>query len=99
VEAALARAIDAEVAAQARDSAYLGPYARAVLERPGGREKIVFELREDVDPMWRSGDPPGEQLAEPRFPNERHILYVSHADDVLVELLTRCELILLDRGF
>jgi hypothetical protein len=81
----------------AHDSAYLGPYDRAVLERPGGRE-IVFELRENADPMWRSGDPPGEQLAEPRFPDERHLLYVSNADDVLVELLTRCGLVLLDRS-
>jgi hypothetical protein len=82
----------------AHDSAYLGPYDRAVLERPGGGQKIVFELRENDDPMWRSGDPPEEQLAEPRFPNEKHLLYVSGADDILVELLARCGLVLLDRG-
>jgi hypothetical protein len=46
----------------AHDSLYLGPYERAVMERSGGRE-IVFELRENVDPMWRSGDPLRSSLA------------------------------------
>jgi hypothetical protein len=81
----------------ARDSAYLGPYDLAELERPGDRSKIVFQLRENVDPMWSRGDPAEEQLAEPRFPEWRHLLYLSDADDTLVELLTRCGLVLLDR--
>jgi hypothetical protein len=97
-EAIQAIEVDVGVTCAAHDSAYLGPYHRAVLERPGGRETIVFQLRENIDPMWRSGDPPEEQLAEPRFPEEKYLLYVSDADDILVELLTRCGLVLLDGG-
>ena len=86
-----------------RESSYLGEYEMATLRRHGKvPAEVVLKLRRNIDPMWREGDPLQEQLAEPRFPLDSHLLYVQDAagkhsvDFELVEALVQCGLVVLD---
>ena len=85
------------------ESSYLGEYEMATLRRHGKvPAEVVLKLRRNIDPLWREGDPPEEQLVEPRFPLDSHLLYVEDAagkhpvDVELIEALVRCELVPLD---
>ena len=64
--------------------------------------EVLLKLRRNINPLWKEGDPLEEQLVEPRFPLDSHLLCVedaasTHPIDVeLVEELVRCGLVPLD---
>lgn len=63
---------------EGHDSSYLGEYylyRETISGKVTGLELVIFE---NVDPMWRDGDPPEEQWLEQEFSQFLTLIRLSH---------------------